>query len=503
MSVEITNQERMVTASEVCRTNEQIESNEIYSVDECNNTVCGTCATASGCGNKAFGDCSMAEGTSTKAYGSNSHSEGNNTAANGDNSHAEGCSTVANGNCSHTEGANTNTYGDYSHAEGYNTKTRGIRSHAEGISTEANAEGSHAQGASTRAEGYASFADGYGTVARGSYSHAEGYSTTAANTFAHSEGYSTQANGYASHTEGANTTAKLDYSHAEGYNTSANYYYSHTEGYNSKADGYAAHAEGYNTSAAGSYSHAEGYNTLANASYSHAEGYYTNTRGAVGSNIMGIYGDADTPYSWFLAGGTSDTDRALAAKILYTGYAYIKNAWNAGGTGYAEMFKSECKTIDAGYFVTLRGEDIQLVNDCEDYVLGVTTVTPAFVANSMVLNSNTSSLSTANIGHEVTNDMVLPEVKDHEGKVLTSEQVIKVPVPSFGSANVKNMVQFRDADTYWTAVALLGQVVVYDDGTCKPNHYCRSNENGIATEAQDGFRVMKRLCENQVLILFR
>jgi len=503
MSSDIINHEQIVTTSELCGTNEQIISKGIEAEDECNTMVCGTCATAIGCGTKAFGDCSTAEGAGTKAYGSNSHSEGNNTVANGDNSHAEGCTTVAYGNCSHTEGANTNTYADYSHAEGYNTKTRGIRSHAEGISTESNAEGSHAQGASTRAEGYASFADGYNTVARGSYSHAEGYLTTAANTFAHSEGYNTQANGYASHTEGANSIAKLDYSHAEGYNTSSNYYYSHTEGYLSKADGYAAHAEGYNSSAAGSYSHAEGYNAIANASYSHAEGYNTNTRDAVGSNIMGIYGDADTPYSWFLGGGTSDKDRALAAKILYTGYAYIKNAWNAGGTGYAEMFRSACQTIDAGYFVTLRGDNIQLADCGDEYILGVTTATPGFVANSMVLKNNTSSLSTARLGYEVASDMVLPEVKDHEGKVLASEQVIKVPVPSVGNENMKDTVQYSDSDTNWTAVALLGQVVVFDDGTCKPNHYCRPNEDGIATEAQEGYRVMKRLCENQVLILLR
>lgn len=472
MSSDISNQ-GIKSSAELRLTNEQVTCKEIKVEAECNNTICGNCATAIGCSTKAFGDCSIAEGTGTKAYGYAAHSEGNNTTANGDNSHAEGCSTVAFGNCSHTEGSYTNTYADSSHAEGYYSK------------------------------------------ARGSYSHAEGYNTNTANTFAHAEGYNTQANGYASHTEGSNTTAKLDYSHAEGYNTSANNYYSHTEGYTTKADGYAAHAEGYNTSANGSYTHAEGYNssangayshaegdnTIANASYSHAEGYYTNTKNATGSHIMGIYGDADTPFSWFLGGGTSDTDRSLAAKILYTGDAYIRNAWNAGGSGFAELFKSQCQTIEAGYFVTLYDDNVQLVHCREDYILGVTTSAPGFVANSVGLKKTTIGL--AKQGLDSTTDLILPEVKDHEGKVLAPEQSVKVAEPNKNSENMKSAVQYSDEGTYWISVVLMGQVVVYDDGTCKPNQYCLPNENGIATEAKEGYRVMKRLCDNQIVIMFR
>jgi hypothetical protein len=463
MSSIINQIEDKVSACELCSGKEQLRGTEVTQADECGNTVCGNCATAIGCSTKAFGDCSASEGTGTKAYGNSSHSEGNSTTANGDSSHAEGCSTIAYGNCSHTEGASTNAFSDYSHAEGYNTKTRG------------------------------------------SYSHTEGYSTVTNNTFGHAEGYNTQANGYASHAEGSNSTSKLDYSHAEGYNTAANYYYSHTEGYNTKADGYAAHAEGYYTSAPGSYSHAEGNNTTANASYSHAQGSYTNTKNATGSVIMGIYGDADTPYSWFLGGGTSDSDRSLAAKILYTGDAYIKNSWNAGGSGYAEMFRSQCQAIDAGYFVTLKEDMLQPVSCREDYVLGVTTSAPGFVANSFALKTSSVNLGTSQSTLAVE-DVIQPEVRDHEGKLVASEK--KLPANVAGAAagaaaRAGSAVQYSDSGSYWTAVTLLGQVVVFDDGTCRPNHYCLPDGDGIATAADHGYRVMKRLCENQVLILFR
>lgn len=476
---------------------------KLLPAEDCNNSTCGKCSYAQGCDTKAFGDCTHSEGSNTRAYGNSSHSEGNNTSANGDNAHAEGCTTIAYGNCSHSEGSNTATYADSAHAEGYNSKARGNRSHAEGLSTEAFGEGSHAGGNSTRAEGYSSNVEGFVSIARGNYSHAEGYNTTTQSNFTHAEGYYTQANGYGSHSEGSNSQSKGEYSHAEGYNSSSDGAYSHTEGYITKAEGYGSHAEGSNTSANGAYSHAEGTNTIANASFSHAEGYYNNTKGAIGSHIMGVYGDADTPYSWFLGGGTSDMDRALASKILYTGDAYIKNAWNAGGTNYSEIFPSECQPIEAGYFVTLEGENIRLVKCREDYILGVTTSTPGFIANSMELKKAANSLSIYKKEYEATNDLIIPEVKDYEGNVLVIEQRIKAPVPGSNTAGAASAVQYTVSDTSWSVVALLGQVAVYDDGTCKPNYYCLPNESGIATSEPEGFRVMKRLCDNQILILFR
>ena len=49
----------------------------------------------------------------------------------------------------------------------------------------------------------------------------------------------------------------------------------------------------------------------------------------------------------------------------------------------------------------------------------------------------------------------------------------------------------------------MGQIVVEDDGTCKPNKYCWSGENGVATASETGYRVMKRIDDNHVLVMFR
>lgn len=468
---------------------------KIQQEEECGTQECGNCSDAEGCSTKAFGDCSHAEGSSTNAFGTGTHAEGSSTKAYGDYSHAEGVSTSAYGNYSHAEGNGTAAYAANSHTEGSSTKTRGASAHAEGVSSEANGDYSHAEGVQTKADGYASMTIGGYTNAKGSYSHAEGYSTTAAGSYAHSEGYVTNSNGSYSHAEGYSNTSDNSAAHAEGAYNTAKGSISHAEGYSTTASGSYAHTEGYSTVAEGTAAHAEGGLTAARGAYSHAEGYNTDTKSYTGSHIMGLYGDADENYSWFLGGGTSN-NRALAAKISYTGNAYIKNTWNSGGVNYAEMFSAGCEAIAPGYFVTLNGEALRVANDCDEFLLGVTTDVPGFVANSMVLSQGQNYLAgnrAAAPGEEVK---IIPEVKDKDGAVLIPEQSIKAPATTA-------LGQPAALGTQFSAVAILGQVVVNDDGTCQVNGYCMPNQDGIATETKAGYRVMKRISDNQVLILFR
>lgn len=443
--------------------------------EDCNISACGECASADGCNTSANGNCSHAEGCGSKALGDCSHAEGSNTRALETNSHSEGCNTRALGNCSHAEGSNTSAYSDASHTEGVNTKTRGNYAHAEGNNNEANGESSHAQGIGTKSEGYASFSSGGYTTVRGSYSHAEGYSTTVNGSYSHAEGYSSTVNGSYSHAEGIYTTANGSYSHAEGNSTL-------TEGYGS---------------------HAEGISTYARAPYSHSEGYYTDTKANAGSHIMGIYGDADTPYSWFLGGGTYDT-RALAAKILYTGDGYIRNAWHAGGTGYAEVYRSlSGQPMDPGYFVTLDGEFIRTANDLDLFVLGVTSVNPGFISNSSELSLG-NSLLTGTWKEVLYEDVPIAEKMDNDGNITEPAQIIKQPLlKTQAAAAAPGQTAAICSASGGTLVTLLGQVLVTDDGTCVVNGYCLPNKDGIATASPTGYKVMKRISDNQILIFFR
>jgi hypothetical protein len=53
----------------------------------------------------------------------------------------------------------------------------------------------------------------------------------------------------------------------------------------------------------------------------------------------------------------------------------------------------------------------------------------------------------------------------------------------------------------WVAVGLLGKLLARDDGTCRPGGYCRPNAEGVATDSQTGYRVLKRTGIYQVMVV--
>lgn len=119
-------------------------------------------------------------------------------------------------------------------------------------------------------------------------------------------------------------------------------------------------SEGLITQANGQASHAEGLSTTASGPASHAEGEGTTTAGFQNAHILGRFGDAEEPHSWFIGNGTSNVARGLGAKWLASdGEMYIDGAaYNTGGADYAEMFETvDGNMIDVGYFVTVSEKD--------------------------------------------------------------------------------------------------------------------------------------------------
>ncbi len=49
---------------------------------------------------------------------------------------------------------------------------------------------------------------------------------------------------------------------------------------------------------------------------------------------------------------------------------------------------------------------------------------------------------------------------------------------------------------------MLGKILVQDDGTCVVGGYCLSNDEGIATNAPTGYKVMERVEKDIVMISF-
>ena len=492
-----------------------------------------------------MGSKATAEGSGTTASGYNSHAEGYSATASGDRSHAEGYYTEASGSDSHAEGYNATASGKHSHAEGYYTTASGSNSHTEGgnysstgsilgsvtidssdipdLGSETiNIKGpvaygiqSHAEGAQTLAYGCDSHAEGYRTIASGNYSHTEGYSTEASGSNSHAEGYKTTASGSDSHAEGYSTEASGSNSHAEGYITTASGKHSHAEGYTTTASGKYSHAEGSNTEVSGDYSHAEGRSTLASGDYSHAEGYYTTANGyqhaggRYNSNTTGPTSTTSTAGSIFVLGkGTSSSARSNAFRIATTGAVYGNGAYNTSGADYAEYFEWKDKNTDnqdrVGLFVTLDGENIRIANSDDDYILGVVSATPSIVGDSYFGDNWHGMYETDIFGRPIIETVHVEEYIDEEtGEIVPAHDEDRwVLNPDW---NHEQEYKSREDRSEWSAIGMLGKLIVIDDGTCEVNGYCKVADNGIATKSDDksGYRVMARLDDTHIKILFR
>lgn len=153
---------------------------------------------------------------------------------------------------------------------------------------------------------------------------------------------------------------------------------------------------------------------------------------------------------------------------------------------YMEYYESlDSNPIDPGYFVTLDGDKIKIATSDDLYILGVTTIKLSYSANSSEFYWKNKFLT------------------DSWGQIIyeeSSESLKPVINPDYDDA--KEYIP-RSQRLEWIPVGLIGQLLVRDDGSCNINGYCMPNENGIATNSNSGYRVLKRLSYNQILIIFR
>ena len=55
----------------------------------------------------------------------------------------------------------------------------------------------------------------------------------------------------------------------------------------------------------------------------------------------------------------------------------------------------------------------------------------------------------------------------------------------------------------WAAIGMLGVLSVRDDGSCKVNGFCKLDDGGIAADSDTGYRVVKRVTDNIVEVIFK
>ena len=354
-----------------------------------------------------------------------------------------------------------------------------------------------------------------GNIASGDFSHAEGDKTIASGYASHAEGCRALASGYQSHAEGYGNRAIGHYSHAEGNSNVAIGVSSHAEGYGNRVDGKHSHAEGYGTCAYGDCSHAEGYGTWAKA-YQHVQGHYNYGGIDEGGSSSGVTGTA-----FMIGNGVDDYDVSNAFRVTYAGQPYAKSSLTTTGCDYAEFFEWQDLNPNnddrRGYFVTLDGEKIKIAEP-NDYILGIISGLPSVIGNGdeswmgrYVFDEFGDFIYedfeyTVEVPEEITEE----SIDEETGNVVTETKVVTKTVTKTGKKYKENpdydpsqkYIQRQDRPE-WDCVGMLGVLSVRDDGTCKVNGYCKVSEGGIATTSENGYRVIKRVNENIVKVVFR
>ncbi|PAB57931.1 peptidase G2 autoproteolytic cleavage domain-containing protein, partial [Anaeromicrobium sediminis] len=284
--------------------------------------------------------------------------------------------------------------------------------------------------------------------------------------------------------------------------------------YKTIASGDSSHAEGGGTIASGSYSHAQNEGTIAQGKSQTAIGRYNVAQGTSNS-----YVDTDNA---FIIGNGTDSSRSNALEVKWNGDTWVSGSGDfagdisVGGDGhftgnvyaagfnpdFAEMFETiDGNPIDVGYCVALVGDKIRKANSKDEYILGITSATPAIIADGGEMRWKYKYVIDE-WGRVQYEDVVVPAEKDKDGKVIIPKRTETRPILNPEYDNTKEYIP-RSKRPEWVAVGLIGQLLVRDDGTCKVNGYCMPNDEGIATASSTGYRVMERTGENQILVLVK
>lgn len=363
-----------------------------------------------------------------------------------------------------------------------NATVTGKNASAFGTGT-ASGECAHAEGDSTTASGAYSHAEGSYTIASGEYAHAEGYGFISVGGTIHN----IIASGQGAHAEGGETTASGAYSHAEGFSTEARGNYSHAEGAGTIAD-YGGHAEGEGTQAFGNGSHSGGAYTEA-MTYQMVIGHFNvkKTGGRYEPNQDNTSGTAFIIGNGKQGAAGSSPTKSNCFRVDYNGGTYAAAAYNSSGADYAEYFEwldsNHNKEDRTGLFVTLEGKYIRIANKNDNYILGVVSACPSVVGDAQ---------------DDQWDGMYQ---KDIFGRILKEKNV---PIINAEYDNTQKYIP-RSERSEWSAIGMLGKLIVIDDGSCKINELCTVGENGVATNSIDkkGYYVMDRLDRNHIQILFR
>ncbi len=279
--------------------------------------------------------------------------------------------------------------------------------------------------------------------------------------------------------------------------------YSFAFGMMNNVSGGCSISSGYGCQASATYSVAIGLSTVASGVESFAAGFGT-VAAKQDEFAIGTYNvESTTIGNRLIIGNGTDDARSNCFRVNKT--AVFGGTYNSSGADYAEYFEwtdgNPNNEDRRGLFVVLNGGKIRLANSNDDRIIGIVSGDPSIIGDAHDDQWNKMYLSDI-FGSPIFEDVEVPDVKDEEGNVL---------IPAHSERRQKLNPDYDNTQKYiprserpeWSAVGMMGKLVVVDDGSCMVDDWCRPSDGGIGTksETRTRFCVMERLDERHIKIL--
>ena len=243
---------------------------------------------------------------------------------------------------------------------------------------------------------------------------------------------------------------------------------------------------------------------MATGKYSFADGYHV-ISAADNAVTFGKYGINTDACSIALANGTAIKTPGLAFKVLSDGSVHADKEYTSPCADYAEYFEwadgNPNNEDRAGYFVKLKDDKIVL---CEDFdiPLGIISATPAIIGDSGEMHWQGKFL-TDEFGRIQYHDVTVPAETDEDGNTITEEHIETQPILNPDWNPEQEYIPRKDRPE-WSAIGVLGKLIVYDDGTLQSGDICRCGDDGKAVKSiESGYTVLKRVSDDKILIWFK
>lgn len=193
-----------------------------------------------------------------------------------------------------------------------------------------------------------------------------------------------------------------------------------------------------------------------------------------------------------------------SGNIRASGSVYSNGTKLTGGD-YAEYFEWQDQNTQAqdrrGRFVALDNGKIRYATVADSAILGIVSGKPGVVGNDAFEEWHQKFMKDE-FGAILYETVEVPATYDADGKLLTEAHTEERPVLNPEYDPDREYIP-RSERPEWAVVGLVGQIIMLQDGSCYPNDYCKSADEGIATKSDErtNFRVMKRIDDRHVLVM--